>query len=617
VNVVKLLLPCVAGLLTTLCLTPLVRRQAHSFGLVAKPVADRWHMKATPMMGGVAVFGGFLVGCVVALWRLLAGGTSAELISNKGLFGIIIASTMMFVVGLIDDKFKLRPATKLIGQAFAAAIVVSAGVEYPITPWEVVNVLFTVFWLIGVTNALNLLDNMDGVAAGVAAIAAAFLGITFAMDGAPHLAAICFALTGGLLGFLPFNFRPASIFMGDSGSLFIGSLLAGLGAAYPSRASASIVSVLFVPALIVIIPILDTLLVSVARTLAGRPISVGGRDHTSHRLAAMGLTQAQVALLLYAFAALGGALAIVLRGTPPQLGLPIGALFLVGLFIGAAYLSKLHTYEKREQPLGAVTVVVANLLHKRRAFEVLMDLVLFAVSYQIAYLLRWDASVPAQQTLIFARSLALAVAAKSVAFGFLGVYRGDWRQLSMAAAQRLLAGSILGSLITCALLFVLYPAGGFSRSILCLDGMLVLLLTTGARAAFRSIDAIRQRPGQAVLIYGAGKGGEFAVREMLSNPALALRPIGFLDDDPRKHGRLVHGFPVVGGLEALNRIVQRRGVRTIVLGSRRIEPAALERLRVACDQLSLDLLQLSLEFQSVNYSLGRAVDESRTASLLH
>jgi UDP-GlcNAc:undecaprenyl-phosphate GlcNAc-1-phosphate transferase len=354
-----------------------------------------------------------------------------------------------------------------------------------------------------------------------------------------------------------------------------------------------------VPAVIVIIPIVDTLLVTVARTLAGRPISMGGRDHSTHRLAAMGLSQAQVALLLYAFAACGGVLALVLRGASAELALPIGAVFLVGLLIVAAYLSRLHSYELPNRPRGRMTVVVSDLLHKRRAFEVLLDLILFAAAYQFAYLLRWDAHIPPAQAAIFVRTLALAVVAKSLAFGVFGVYRGHWHQLSTADVPRLGAASIVGALLTLAILVGLYPTGGYARSIFFIDGMLVALLTMGARVSFRLLGSIRRPSGTPALIYGAGRAGELTIREMLSNPELSLRPMGFVDDDSGKRGRLVQGYPVLGGLDEVPQLVRRWGIRTIVVGVRKPDERALVRLRACCEELGIDLLQLQLEFQWV------------------
>ncbi|MDP9347689.1 MAG: hypothetical protein M3P24_00865, partial [Gemmatimonadota bacterium] len=501
-------------------------------------------------------------------------------------------------IGLADDRYKLRPATKLIFQSLAAAILISFGVLYPVTPWTIVNVLVTFFWFLALTNALNLLDNMDGVAVGVAGIAALFLAATFVLEGAWMLGAVCLALAGAAFGFLPYNFHRASIFMGDSGSLFIGALLSGMGAAYPGTASASIVSVLSVPALIVVIPILDTFLVTVARTLAGRPISVGGRDHTSHRLVAMGLSERQVALLLYGFAACGGVLAILLRGASPGFAFVLGATFLVGLLLMAAYLGRMHTYAPGEWSSRRVTLLLTDLVHKRRAFEVVLDIILFALAYQCAYLLRWDGAPPPEQGALFERTLALAVVAKSASFGIVGAYRGTWHHLSIPDVHRLLRATALGSLVAFVGLSFVFPGGTFSRGVIVIDGLLAALFVVGARASFRSLDHVRHSlhlEGVPALLYGAGKGGELLLREVLSNADLALKPLGFLDDNPGKWGRLIHGYPVLGGVEDVSRLVARRGVQKILVCSNKVTQENLGLLRRACRELDVEVLRLHLE----------------------
>lgn len=596
-----LLLAFLAALLTTLALTPVVRAGARRIGMVAKPSVDRWHARPTAMLGGIAVYCGFAAGAGVALWFVGLGQVGPRGLGREVL-GVLLASSLMFVVGLADDRLHLRPSAKLILQGLAAAIVISFGVVYPVTPWALVNVLVTFFWFLALTNALNLLDNMDGVAVGVSGIAALFLAATLIWDGSVLLASVCLALAGAAFGFLPYNFNRASIFMGDSGSLFIGALLAGLGAAYPSTVSASLVSVLFVPVLIVIIPILDTLLVTTSRTLAGRPISVGGRDHTSHRLVAMGLSERQVALLLYAVAGAGGVMALALRQARPEVGFLVGGVFLGGLLTFAAYLGRLHSYAPTEAAAKRVTVLVSDLLHKRRAFEVVLDLVLFAVAYQGAYLLRWEGAPPPEQGILFASTLAIAVVAKSACFGLLGVYRGHWQHLTIVDAHRMLRATLLGSLVTSAAVTFFFPTGAFSRSIWVLDGLLVATLVTGARATFRSLDLVRhslREQGAPTLIYGAGRGGELVVREMMANPELAMRPVGFVDDDLKKHGRLVHGIPVLAAAADLSHLVQRHGVHAIVLGSKKIPAEALHRVRSACADLDVRLLQLRLELEEV------------------
>src|SRR3989449_2383356 len=266
------------SLAVALFLTPAVRALARSLGLIARPTADRWHTRPTALMGGIAIAAGTLVG-VVAWFALSAFGWSTGFAAAQPWPRAVAASaTFMFGVGVVDDLVRLRPQLKFILQLLAGVVLVGAGAILALTPWYLVNVLATVFWFVALTNAFNLLDNMDGVAAGVGAIAAFFLGVTFAQQGAWWHTALAWSLAGAVLAFLRYNFQPATIFMGDAGSLFIGSVLAGLVVTSPASVSGSLVSVLFVPLAIVAVPVADTALVTVTRTLAARSISPGGRS---------------------------------------------------------------------------------------------------------------------------------------------------------------------------------------------------------------------------------------------------------------------------------------------------------------------------------------------------
>lgn len=598
-----LLIPFLAALIASLAITPLVRFGARRIGWIAPPSADRWHRKPTALFGGVAIYAALGVGlwAAFALWTGDIASPIPEF-GSKG-WGIVVSASIMFVLGLIDDRLRLRPTTKLIVQGVAGATLVSFGVVYALTPWPSVNVVVTFFWFLALTNALNLLDNMDAVAAGVAGLAAIFLALTFAQDGAWMLAIVCAALAGATAGFLPYNFHPASIFMGDSGSLFMGALLAGLGAAYPGVGSGSIASVLFVPVFIVIIPIVDTVLVTVTRTVAGRPVSLGGRDHTSHRLVAMGLSERKAAMVLFAFAAIGGALATALRMVATGYGLWIGLIFLIGLAVFAAYLTRLHTYSGEERRRShRVTKLVSNLLYKRRALEIMMDIALFAAAYYGAYLLLFDGSVPAPHGAVLERTLALAVATKMAVFGLAGVYRGIWQHLSISDVHRLVLGAVLGMVVTALVLAVASREAPVATSVILLDGMLVLLFTIGARASFRSLELLRHEltaTGGRALVYGAGQGGVIAVRELLSNPEWGLQPVGFLDDDGAKHGFLVHGLPVLGGAEQLPGAVERRKADTLVIATRKIDKARLDRVIAKCQSLGLRITEFEVRMRAI------------------
>src|SRR5690606_20332299 len=190
-----------AGFVLSLAATFAVRQTARKYGFVAKPKADRWHKRPTAMYGGIAIFV-----TTAILYLAFVPKTPASLV-------LISASTLLFLVGLLDDVLNIKPYQKLIGQLIGVLAVISFGLRMPLTRNELIDIAITVVWLVGITNAINLLDNMDGLAAGIAAIAAALLAIGFAANGQTNELLLTLAFIGALVGFLVFNFNPASIFM--------------------------------------------------------------------------------------------------------------------------------------------------------------------------------------------------------------------------------------------------------------------------------------------------------------------------------------------------------------------------------------------------------------------
>ena len=218
----------------------------------------------------------------------------------------------MFLVGLIDDFLNVKPYQKLIGQLIGAALVVGFGLSLPLTGYELIDIWLTVFWLIGITNAINLLDNMDGLSAGIAAIGAFSLAISFGANDQSAELLFTAVFIGALIGFLVYNFNPASIFMGDCGSMFVGFLLSSSVLLNQTGGrSRNVFSILAVPVLILFVPIFDTTFVTILRKLWGRKASQGGRDHTSHRLVALGLSERVAVLMLYGFALVAGVLSLL------------------------------------------------------------------------------------------------------------------------------------------------------------------------------------------------------------------------------------------------------------------------------------------------------------------
>src|SRR3954469_9919129 len=305
------------GLFTGAIMTFIVRAGASRLGFVAKPKADRWHKRPTAMLGGAAIF----LTTVIVYFAFVP-------LTRDGLV-VLGASSFLFLVGLVDDVLNVRPYQKLVGQLIGAGVLIFAGLKMPITGYEIVDIWITVFWVVGITNAINLLDNMDGLAAGISAIAAVSLALNFAANGLTNELLLASALIGALAGFLVFNFNPASIFMGDCGSMFIGFLLSGsVLLNQVGGRSRGIFAILAVPVLILFIPIFDTTFVTVLRKLWGRKASQGGRDHTSHRLVALGLSERTAVLMLYGFAAVAGGLSLMVN----QIG-PVKSFALIGFFI--------------------------------------------------------------------------------------------------------------------------------------------------------------------------------------------------------------------------------------------------------------------------------------------
>src|SRR6266496_553082 len=582
------------SLAVALLLTPAVRGLARSLGLIARPTADRWHQRPTALMGGIAIAAGTLVG-VVAWFTLAAFGWSSGFEGQLWPRAVGVSAAFMFVVGVIDDLVRLRPQLKFMLQLVAAVVLVASGATFAFTGWHLVNVLATVFWFVALTNAVNLLDNMDGVAAGVGAIAALFLGITFALQGAWLHAAVAWSLAGAAFGFLRYNFHPASIFMGDAGSLFIGSLLAGLVMTSPASASGSLVAVLFVPLAIVAVPIVDTALVAVTRALAARAISQGGKDHSTHRLVALGL---------YGFAAVGGGVGLLLLRLDLALGLVLGTVFLVALSLLAAYLGRLQVgYPDKSAGWKPVTIVATELLYKRRLAAMLLDVVLVSVAYYGAFRLKFEGgTAPPGYMAAYQATLGIVIALKVITFGLFGMYRGAWRYTGMVDLYRTLVAIAVSS--TALYWYVHWRVPALATSnVLYIDALLTAAFVLSARLSFRSLELMRRRlrqRGERVAIYGAGDGGELAVRELLNNGTLGLQPFCFLDDDPRKHGERIHGVPVLGGLDSLAYVAERHGVRRVLIATKKLPADIVRALHAFGAAHDLELLELEICVRAVH-----------------
>jgi UDP-GlcNAc:undecaprenyl-phosphate GlcNAc-1-phosphate transferase len=588
----RTLLAVAASFCLALILTPLVRAVARRFGFVAVPKTDRWHKKPTAMLGGVAIW--------------LSVVISASVFSLQITYGkqILLASTFLFLVGLVDDLIHVKPYQKLIGQILGAAYVVYYGLTLPWTNSKLLNMALAIFWLIGITNAINLLDNMDGLASGIAIIAAAFLALSFVNTGQFTEALIMLIFAGGLLGFLVYNSNPASIFMGDCGSMFVGFFVASSALInLTGGRSRSLVPVLAVPILILFIPIFDTTFVTVLRKLSGRAASQGGRDHTSHRLVALGLSERRAVLMLYGFAGLSGVLAILVQRTRLDVSLAAIAGFTIVLTLVGVYLAGVKVYDQsdeamalKDKPLYAFLI---DLSYKRRIFEVLLDVVLVILASWASYAINFPPASPAWN--LFIRTLPVLVFVKMAVFLVMGVYRGLWRYTSMSDLIVFGKAVILSSVGSLLLLLFLFRFEGYSRKVFVIDAVLMFLFLACSRMAFKLfrqlLPSVSKHDGRRVLIYGAGDAGELLLRELRNNRDLQLAPIGFLDDDPAKSGKVIHGLRVFGANGDLGTVCSQHEVDEVVISSMKMTEERIQEVLRMCSerQIAVKRMRITME----------------------
>jgi UDP-GlcNAc:undecaprenyl-phosphate/decaprenyl-phosphate GlcNAc-1-phosphate transferase len=310
--------------------TPLVGRVASRTGFVDEPQPHKMHVRPMPLLGGLAIYLALCIALFIALFRVNLASDMIQMVA------IAVGATLLMLVGMWDDRRGIAPRAKLLAQVAAALIVAAAGVRVDILPWPVVNFLITIFWFVGISNAINLMDNMDGLAAGTSAISALFFTILAASAGQGLVASLAAAVAGASLGFLYYNISPAMIFMGDTGSLLLGFLLAVIGIKY-SPLALPLGSTWMIPIVVLGLPVFDTTLVTFSRLLAHRPVSQGGTDHTSHRLARMGLGINRAVLTMYILGAALGVSAVFMTQSSPQTATVLFAALLgaglAGLFI--------------------------------------------------------------------------------------------------------------------------------------------------------------------------------------------------------------------------------------------------------------------------------------------
>jgi UDP-GlcNAc:undecaprenyl-phosphate/decaprenyl-phosphate GlcNAc-1-phosphate transferase len=551
-----------------------------------EPRPERWHRKTTPDSGGIAIGAAAVVGWMIAL----PGRYPA----------VAVGAALFWVLGLIDDRLGFTARWKLLAQLVIASGVASAGLSFNVVQWWPVNFAFTVFWLVGITNAINLIDNMDGLAAGVAIIIAVFRAALLSLHGNADEALLCGILAAATAGFLVLNCHPAKIFMGDSGSMFIGFSLAALTVPGPLLHTRSVAVDLFYPVLTFSYPIFDTTLVCFLRLAAGRPIYVGNRDHSSHRLASLGLSERTIVMSLWTSALVGAMLGLLLRDLP----LAAGALLaLLGVFASlfGLFLATLPAPSLPGGPIGQLREVPACLRSLCARIAFLIDATFAGIAVSCAFLLRFNLALPPIQLHHLAVSIPVAAGVHAVASILNRIHRASWNHFDGSQAVAVLRASAISAVLVCGGLVFLLPE--YPRSIAIMYFILVAGIELSTRASLRIMRSLLVRAegmGRRVAVFGADADGEALVRYLRGSTRMLVVPVVFLDDRSDRLGVRFAGLPVRCASGSIQALRNEFRIDAIVIPAERSSHEQPLGVRERIHEAGLDLCPVDIFVRPMN-----------------
>lgn len=604
IKLLVFLAPAFAAAAASFALTPLFRRVALAVGAVDRPDARKVHHEPVTRLGGLAVVMSVTAVLGATCFGLISGGPHLphELCAGLGL-GVL----PILAVSIVDDVRRVKAVPKLLAHFLGAGIAVASGITLAPTihlfglaiPLGIFALPLSFLWIVGLTNAFNLVDGLDGLSAGLALISAGSLAGVFLLAGQTAMASAALVLAGALVGFLPFNVYPAKIFLGDSGATAIGFCLAGFALRGGSTLSAGFAALL--PVIVLGLPVAEAF-TSIARRVSRRLSGgTGGvmdadRNHIHHRLLALGISHRRAVHLLYAIGlalAVSGLASVLI--TTREAGLLLLALLLAG-FVGIA---RLGYDEFAVIKNGLVLRFYDAPVLKRSLFVVFFDLATTSIAVYGAFGLKWDDWGLALHRREAFEMLAFLAPITVLVYWVLGLYRGSWRLASVddfvRASQGVLAATVGGFVVD-----RLVSRHPLPASIFVIAGLLALVTSNGARVSYRVLLSSRWRAtnrGIPTVIYGAGLGGVATLRELLSNQAAGLRPIGFVDDDAEKSGRSVNGLPIFGTIDVLSETIDRNAVGAVVISSHKVPDARTVLAREICEARGIRLLKMEIRFE--------------------
>ncbi|HKY71749.1 MAG TPA: hypothetical protein VJL88_07495 [Nitrospira sp.] len=526
---------------------------------------------------------------------------------------VLAGGAIVFLGGWLDDLHPQPVWKKLLPQIAGAVAAVGMGVLVErvslfgsnIIDLGMLAVPLTLLWIVGITNAFNLVDGLDGLSAGLGIIAAATCASLFILRGDAQDAGLLIIILGALIGFLPYNFNPAKIYLGDSGSLLTGYVLAVTTIIGVERTPTALAA--FIPLLVLGLPILDTLF-SMFRRLVSGPFRNGwagamkrmfraDRRHFHHRMLEKGFSHRNAVLTLYAIGtilSLFAVLSVIAQYRNASILLiAVGLAAVIGI-------GQLDYREIKVFQLGTLLRWYESAGLDRRFFLGFIDLIVITAAYAAAYLLRFSESpVPVQAQAWYRDAFPAVLIIQLLSFYVFGLYRGVWRMMDLGDLMKVGVASCAAVAGSFSLAVIADPPMG-TVSFFGIDLLLLAFVTGGVRSAYRILDYLFRkgigRVGTA-LIYGAGRTGQMVLHELRHNAALNLRPVGFIDDDVRIRNRMINGTPVLGTGQDVRDILDDKQVNVLIVSSSSTEDSRLMEVVRSCKERGLMILRAEFQFQ--------------------
>jgi len=618
---IKYLIYFITAAAISLLLTPLIRILARKTNVLDYPSKRKIHHKPIPLLGGIPIF--FSLNLTLLLGVILNNVYIKEFLLPRWKT-ILACQIIVLTLGVFDDIKKLKPGVKLGFQIIAGALLVLFGfsIDAVANPFSgniihlgIFAVPLTILWVVGITNALNLVDGLDGLAAGTSVIVCATVfGIAF-LNQNIGIAFVSLILAGSILGFLRYNFHPAKIFLGDSGSLLLGLLLAVLSIEGSSK-GAILVAVL-VPVLALGFPIMDTML-SMARrlfksiVLVNRPTENGtskslffknfslfdaDEDHIHHRILKLGFSHKKTVMILYGICAVLCVFAF-LSQVLSSLSVTVFLIaIIVAFFIGVKSLNY-PEFKILENGL-LIPIFTANLLSKK-IFLTFFDLAAVSLSYYLSFILVFG-GFSTQTRLLYIQTLPVLLALKIIVFYLSGLYKGTWQYSGIEDIVKILKALVLSSigvLFVAVIFFGIRPFGGIIFFVM--DFYLLLTFVIGVRTSHIAVNFFYRRSSASekkkIIIYGAGARGSILFKEIRRNGSYFSAPVGFIDDDVKKKGKFLHDCPILGTIKNLSNIVRKHEVSEIIVSTDKIGREKIEKLTEFCKKRDIILRQFEFRF---------------------